>query len=150
MTNSCLGLALAAAAAIAPSAPGVAPSEETSAKVEVLTTGTASWNGKPYSAYPAGQPELSVLKFVIPPNTSLPWHTHPFPNAAYILSGQITVQDRATGKTQTFSAGQAFTESVDAVHRGTSGPDPVVLIVTYAGVPGVPTFKSAPGQKAEY
>jgi quercetin dioxygenase-like cupin family protein len=145
-----LGLALAAAAAVTPATLDVTPAQAASAKVDVLAKSTESWNGKPYTAYPAGQPELTVLKFVIPANTSLPWHTHPFPNAAYILSGQITVEDRATGKTQTYHAGQAFAESVDAVHRGTSGSDPVVLIVTHAGVPGVPTFTPVPGEKAEY
>lgn len=121
-----------------------------SARVDVLAKSTASWNGKAYTAYPSGQPQLTVLKFTIPANTALPWHTHPFPNAGYVLSGQITVEDKVSGKKQTFTAGQAFTESVDDVHRGRSGPAPVTLIVTYSGIPDVPTFKPDPGQKPEY
>ena len=33
---------------------------------EILLQSRASWDGAPYTAYPAGQPELSVLKLTIP------------------------------------------------------------------------------------
>lgn len=121
-----------------------------SAHADVLAKSDASWNGKKYAPYPAGQPELTVLKMTIPANTALPWHTHPFPNAGYVLSGQLTIEDKASGKTKTFKTGEAFTESVDDVHRGRSGPEPTVLIITYSGTPGVPTFKAEAGQKPEY
>jgi len=121
-----------------------------SAQAEVLAKGTSSWNGNKYTAYPKGTPELTVLKMTIPANTALPWHVHPFPNAGYVLSGQLTIEDKASGKKRTFKAGEAFTESVNDVHRGVSGPQPTVLIITYSGIPGVPTFKAEPGQKPEY
>lgn len=121
-----------------------------SAHVDVLSKSTDSWNGKRYTGYPKGQPELTVLKMTIPANTALPWHIHPFPNAGYVLQGQLTIEDKASGKKQTFQKGQAFAESVDDVHRGVSGPTPTVLIITYAGTPGVPTFVAQPGEKPEY
>ncbi|WP_260928330.1 cupin domain-containing protein [Novosphingobium sp. 9] len=121
-----------------------------SAHVDVLAKSTKSWNGKRYTAYPKGQPELTMLKMTIPANTALPWHKHPYPNAGYVLQGQLTIEDRASGKKETFHTGQAFTESVDDVHRGVSGPTPTILIITYSGTPGVPTFKAEPGQKPEY
>ncbi len=121
-----------------------------SAHADILAKSTASWNGKPYTAYLAGQPQLTVLKMTIPPHTALPWHTHPFPNAGYVLSGELTIEDKASGKIQTFHAGEAFTESVDDVHRGVSGNTQTVLVITYAGVPGMPTFKAESGQKPEY
>ena len=121
-----------------------------SAHVDVLAKSDASWNGKKYTGYPAGTPQLSVLKMTIPANSALPWHTHPFPNAGYVLSGQLTIEDKASGKKQTFTTGQAFTESVNDVHRGISGAEPTVLIITYSGSPGVDTFKPEPGQKPEY
>jgi quercetin dioxygenase-like cupin family protein len=133
--------------------PGAAPCAAPavgSAHADILAKSTASWNGKPYTAYPAGQPQLTVLKMTIPPHTALPWHTHPFPNAGYVLSGQLTIEDKASGKIQTFHAGEAFTESVDDVHRGVSGDAQTVLVITYAGVPGVATFKAEAGQKPEY
>jgi len=39
---------------------------------------------------------------------------------------------------------------VDDVHRGESGDEPTVLLITYAGTPGVPTSIPAAGEKAEY
>jgi hypothetical protein len=48
------------------------------------------------------------------------------------------------------SSGQAVEESVDDVHRGESGNEPIVPLITYAGTPGVPTSVSAKGEKAEY
>jgi hypothetical protein len=62
-----------------------------------------------------------MIKLTIAAHTALPWHTHPFPNAGYVLSGELTLQDRESGKSETFHAGQAFAESVDDVHRGVSG-----------------------------
>jgi hypothetical protein len=46
--------------------------------------------------------------------------------------------------------GQAVGESVDDVHRGESGDQPTVLLITYAGTAGVPTSIPAKGEKAEY
>jgi quercetin dioxygenase-like cupin family protein len=86
----------------------------------------------------------------IAPHTALPWHTHPFPNVVYVLSGTLTLHDRASGKTLVIHQGQAVGESVDAVHRGETGDEPAVLLITYAGTPGVPTSVPAKGEKAEY
>ena len=54
---------------------------------EILLQTTQSWNGKPYTHYPTGQPQLTTIKLTIEPHTALPWHTHPFPNVVYVLSG---------------------------------------------------------------
>jgi quercetin dioxygenase-like cupin family protein len=117
---------------------------------EILLQTTQSWNGKPYTHYPAGQPQLTTIKLTIAPHTALPWHTHPFPNVVYVLSGTLTLHDKASGKTQVVHQGQAVGESVDDVHRGESGNEPTVLLITYAGTPGVPTSIPAKGEKAEY
>jgi quercetin dioxygenase-like cupin family protein len=117
---------------------------------EILLQTTQSWNGKPYTHYPTGQPQLTTIKLTIPPHTALPWHTHPFPNVVYVLSGTLTLHDKASGKTQVVHQGQAVGESVDDVHRGETGDEPAVLLITYAGTPGVPTSVPAKGEKAEY
>jgi len=117
---------------------------------EILLQTTQSWNGKPYTHYPTGQPQLTTIKLTIAPHTALPWHTHPFPNVVYVLSGTLTLHDKASGKTQVVHQGQAVGESVDDVHRGESGDEPTVLLITYAGTPGVPTSVPAAGEKAEY
>ncbi|WP_140720647.1 MULTISPECIES: cupin domain-containing protein [Gammaproteobacteria] len=103
---------------------------------EELLRSDTSWNGKPYERYPEGRPQLTVLRFHIPPHTSLPWHTHPMPNAGYVISGQITLEERGTGKLRVIGAGQAFAESVDDVHRGYTGDEAAEIVCTYAGVEG--------------
>jgi quercetin dioxygenase-like cupin family protein len=117
---------------------------------EVLLQADHSWNGNQYTQYPKGRPELTMLKLTIAPHTKLPWHTHPFPNAAYVLSGTLTVHDKLSGKTKVFHQGEAFAESVNDIHRGEAGGEPVVLLVTYSGTPGVPTSIPAKGEQAEY
>jgi quercetin dioxygenase-like cupin family protein len=120
------------------------------AQRETLLQTTQSWNGKPYTRYPTGQPQLTTLKVTLAPHTSLPWHSHPIPNAVYVLSGTLTLRDRASGKTLVVHQGQVVGESVDDVHRGEAGDEPAVLLITYAGTPGVPTSVPAKGEKAEY
>jgi quercetin dioxygenase-like cupin family protein len=127
-----------------------APAKVATAQRETLLQTTQSWNGKPYTHYPTGQPQLTTLKVTIAPHTSLPWHTHPIPNAVYVLSGTLTLHDRASGKTLVVNQGQVVGESVDDVHRGEAGDEPAVLLITYAGTPGVPTSVPAKGEKAEY
>jgi len=109
-----------------------------SVQIETLLQSSASWDGQPYKSYPDGPPELSVLKITIPANTGLPWHTHPMPNAGYVLSGELTVQKKETGETKLLTAGQVLPEMVDELHRGYTGDMPVVLIVFYAGTKGMP------------
>ncbi|TCP32432.1 cupin domain-containing protein [Sphingomonas sp. BK235] len=105
-------------------------------ETKILLQRTASWNDVPYIAYPQGQPQLTTVRITIPAHSSLPWHTHAMPNAAYILSGHLTVEERDTGRKATYRAGEAFAESVGNVHRGVTGNEPAVVIVTYAAVPG--------------
>jgi quercetin dioxygenase-like cupin family protein len=121
-----------------------------SGRRETVLETTKSWNGKPYTHYPTGQPQLTTIKLTLAPHTALPWHTHPFPNSVYVLSGTLTLEDRDSGKTLVVHQGQAVGESVDDVHRGVSGDEPTVLLITYAGTPGVPTSIPAKGEKPEY
>jgi quercetin dioxygenase-like cupin family protein len=126
------------------------PLKVASGRREMLLQTTQSWNGKPYTHYPTGQPQLTTIKLTIEPRTALPWHTHPFPNVVYVLSGTLTLHDKASGKTHVVHQGEAVGESVDDIHRGETGDEPTVLLITYAGTPGVPTSIPAKGEKAEY
>jgi quercetin dioxygenase-like cupin family protein len=126
------------------------PMKVASGHRDVLLQTTQSWNGKRYTHYPTGQPQLTTIKLTIEPHTALPWHTHPFPNVVYVLSGTLTLRDRASGKTKVVHQGEAVGESVDDIHRGETGDEPTVLLITYAGTPGVPTSVPAKGEKAEY
>jgi len=117
---------------------------------ETVVTTTSSWDGTAYTHYPTGQPQLTTIRLTLAPHTVLPWHAHPFPNSVYVLSGTLTLRDRDDGKTLVVHQGQAVGESVGVVHRGESGNEPTVLLITYAGTPGVPTSIPAKGEKAEY
>lgn len=149
-TFSAAMIAMLAAASVTGIVAQSGPLKVASGHREVLLQTTQSWNGKPYTHYPVGQPQLTTIKLTIAPHTALPWHTHPFPNVVYVLSGTLTLHDKASGKTQVVHQGQAVGESVDDIHRGESGDEPTILLITYVGTPGVPTSIPAKGEKPEY
>jgi quercetin dioxygenase-like cupin family protein len=66
-------------------------------------------------------------------------HTHPMPNAGYILQGQLTVHKVVEGQPDqilSLKKGDVICEMVNQPHYGESGPKGCVLVVTYAGVEG--------------
>ena len=103
---------------------------------ETLLKTTKSWDGTLYKAYPSGQPEVTVLRIYIPPHSTLAWHYHPVINAAYVLSGELTVQRRDNDQRLAIHAGQVLPEMVDNAHRGYTGDQSATLIVFYAGASG--------------
>ncbi|AZB02120.1 cupin [Chryseobacterium joostei] len=113
---------------------------EYSDKIESVTLlkTTKSWDGTLYSAYPSGQPEISVLKISVPPNKALDWHKHPVINAAYIEKGEIQIERKEDGKTQWVKQGQVLPEMVNIAHRGKTGDKGATLIVFYSGSPDIP------------
>lgn len=124
--------------------------QTSSAHAERLLQADHSWNGKPYGAYPAGQPTLTTIRLTIAPHTALPWHTHPIPNVGYVLQGQLTIQDKASGASHVYHQGEAFAESMNDAHRGMSGDTATVLLLTYAGGDHLPTSIPLKGEKDEY
>jgi quercetin dioxygenase-like cupin family protein len=112
--------------------------------IETLVQSNAAWDATPYTAYPHGQPLLSVLRITIAPHTALEWHSHRMPNAAYVISGELTLEE-PDGTRRHFVAGHAITETVNRIHRGVTGETPVVLIVFYAGTLGLPLSQPEPG-----
>lgn len=129
---------LALALSCLPLAACSAPASPTAISKEILLQSSTSWDGTAYSAYPTGVPQLTLLKLHIPANTRLDWHTHPMPNVAYILSGELTVEAKDTGRTIALKSGDSLAEMVATTHRGKTGEKPVELIVFYAGSPGMP------------
>ena len=124
--------------------------ETATAHAEHLLKADRSWNEKPYTHYPSGQPTLTMIRLTIPPHTALPWHTHPIPNVGYVLQGQLTIQDKASGASHVFHQGDAFAESMDDAHRGVSGNTATILLLTYAGGNNLPTSIPLKGEKNEY
>ena len=78
---------------------------EPQVEVTQLLKTTQSWDGVQYRKYPEGQPEVSVLRYKIPAHSSLPWHTHPVVNVAYVLSGHLTVIARITERQRSLVRG---------------------------------------------
>ena len=96
-----------------------------------------------YESYPSGKPELSILKITVQPHTTLGWHTHPMPNAAYVLSGHLVVEKQTGGMKKTIHAGETLAETVGTIHHGYTEDEPVTLIVFYAGAEGLPLSEPA-------
>jgi len=117
---------------------------------ELVLQSGAAWNGQAYQHYPPGKPQLSVMRMSLPPHTELPWHTHPVPNAAYVLSGQLTIQDKDTGECHTIHEGEALNETIDSAHRGFTCEDAAELVIFYAGAEGLVLSVPLPGEAAEF
>jgi len=110
---------------------------DSSIQVLELMRTSASWNGAAYGAYPEGIAEPVVAKITIPAHQELKWHSHPMPSFAYVLSGEITVEDDK-GNKKHFTAGEVMPETVHTTHRGIVGDQPATFIVFYAGTKGMP------------
>lgn len=119
-------------------------------KIEVLEKSAASWNGTLYARYPGECPEITVIKISIPPNTVLPWHTHPLPSSTYVISGTMTLEDRFSGEKRVIKAGDVVLDSMNEAHRGFTGEDACVVVNTYSGTPGTPLSIPEPGEDPEF
>lgn len=135
--------ALPAGAAEAPAA-GLRPGEPAPVQVETLLRGDRSWDGSLLPPYPAGQPEVTILRVTVPPGRRLEAHRHPMINAGVLLQGRLRVHAEG-GRTVLLEAGQPLIEVVNRSHYGESlGPEPAVILVVYAGVQGQPLSVPAP------
>lgn len=118
----------------------IACKPNTNNKIEVTTLAksTKSWNDASLPEYPEGNPEVTILKIVIPPKTKLNWHKHPVINAGVLLKGELTVISK-TNDTLHLKAGEPIIEIVNAWHYGENeGSEPAEIIVFYAGVEKAP------------
>ena len=109
----------------------------TTTNKQILQT-SETWDGIKYDRYPTGQPQLTVLRITIPPNTALHWHRHPVISVGYVLAGNLTIEKRDTGERTVLYTGQTLAETVQATHRGFTTDEPVALVVFYAGQVGTP------------
>jgi quercetin dioxygenase-like cupin family protein len=118
--------------------PAVLGAREPQIDVQQILQTTQSWDGTNYQSYPTGQPQLTVLRIKVPPNTALHWHHHPVISVGYVLSGELTLEKKETGERTIVHAGQALAETVQTTHRGFTTNEPVELVVFYAGQVGLP------------
>jgi quercetin dioxygenase-like cupin family protein len=117
-----------------------APTRSTS----VLKT-SRTWNGSQIEFFETKCPEVQAVIVDIPANASTPVHLHPVNNYAYVLEGQVTVQEGelvngklVVRKSFTFTKGNAFAEVVNTWHVGTAGPAGVKILVWYTTEVGYP------------
>jgi len=105
---------------------------------DVLTKTSSTWDGSALPNYPDGTPEVTILRFVIPPKSELPMHKHPVINAGIILTGELTVVTE-DNKSIHLKAGDTLVELVNKWHHGKNeGTEPVEIIVFYAGIKDMP------------
>ena len=64
------------------------------------------------------------------------------PSFAYVLSGEITVEDDK-GNKKHFTAGEVMTETVHTAPRGIVGDQPATFIVFYVRTKGMPLSQPA-------
>lgn len=99
---------------------------------QILKTET-TWNGQNVE-YPAtDDEEITALHIEFVPGSETPWHRHPVPSLAYIISGELEVIVR-NGDRKIFKKGDAFAEVINTWHYGKNiGSEPVRLVVFYVG-----------------
>lgn len=107
-------------------------------KTELVIRSSNDWTGSPLPPYLTSAPEVAVMKFTIPPKASLPIHKHPAINAAYVVSGELTVMQEG-GIRRNFKKGDVVIEMVEKWHHGINqGSVPVELVVFYATTKDLP------------
>lgn len=107
-------------------------------QVELILKTTKSWNNTTLPSYPSGQPEITILKVIIPAKTKLPVHQHPIINAGILTKGVLTVVTKDKQVLE-MKAGDPISEVVNTWHYGENkGDEEAVIIVFYAGIKGEP------------
>ena len=105
-------------------------------KTTELIRTSQSWDGAQLPDFPAGQPELRVLRLYFPVGAKTGWHHHPVVNYGIVQQGELTIvcQD---GSERTFHAGEPLVEVIGTIHRGENrGKQPVILNMFYFSKPG--------------
>ena len=106
--------------------------------VKEIAKSSISWDGATLPDYPAGTPEITILKIIIPGKTQLPLHKHPVINAGVLLKGELTVITESK-KILHLKAGDSIVELVNKWHYGKNeGTEPAEIIVFYAGIKNQP------------
>ena len=82
--------------------------------------------------------EVTILKIIIPPGSSVPWHLHTMPMFAYLIQGTVEIE-LENGNSLLYKSGQALAEARNVFHRGkNTSKEDVILMVTYIGERGRP------------
>ena len=107
------------------------PAIAAAAGTELLLKSGKSWDGGSFD-YPAGEPEVSILRIRLEDGEETPFHCHPVPTFGYLMKGTLEVKT-GKGDTTLIRAGQAAIEVMRTLHRGKAIGGPVEILVFYAG-----------------
>lgn len=105
-------------------------------KTTELIRTSQSWDGAMLPDFPAGQPELRVIRLYFPVGAKTGWHHHTVVNYGIVQQGDLTIvcQD---GSKRTFHEGEPLVEVIGTIHRGENrGKKPVILNMFYFSAPG--------------
>jgi quercetin dioxygenase-like cupin family protein len=104
---------------------------------DLLVTGTTVV-GEPIRYPTSGPARITASIVTVAPGANTPFHRHPAPLVAYILSGELTVDYGDHGK-RVYRKGDALVEAMDVKHRGMNfTAEPVSLLAIYLGAEGTP------------
>jgi quercetin dioxygenase-like cupin family protein len=96
--------------------------------VPMLNTEVTS-SGQPI-VLPHGHVRLITSTYEIAPGAKLPEHKHIYPRYGYLMSGELSITNLATGKTTAFHPGDFIVESLGQWHKAeNTGTDPIKLLV---------------------
>lgn len=105
---------------------------------ESVLKSTTTADGDPLQL-PSGTPEIVSVIGTLEPGGQTARHQHPVPVYVYVLEGELEVRGDE-GEPRTYSAGEAFLESVNRWHQGfNTGDAPTKILVVFIGAEGEQT-----------
>ncbi len=103
-----------------------------------LISTSESWDGTKLPKYADKDPEITIIKVVIPGKTKLAWHKHPNINAGILLKGKLSIIT-VNRDTLRLKAGDPIVEVVNTWHYGINENNkPAEIVVFYAGTKSTP------------
>jgi len=79
---------------------------------------------------------IVVARLTVQPGAQFPWHTHPGPAVASVVSGDLVYQQESDCIERLYMSGQSFVDPGNSVHTAwNAGTEPTVIVVTFYGVP---------------
>ena len=122
-----LGATLAAGLAIVGS--GVMADDGSWPVVTEIGKFDTTMSGQPI-ILPSGNVKVVASLYSIPPGQEIPVHRDQFPRYGYVLSGELSVTNEITRRTEFFEKGQFVTESIQQwLTSKNSGSLPLELLV---------------------
>ncbi|MBC5829120.1 MAG: cupin domain-containing protein [Candidatus Eremiobacteraeota bacterium] len=87
--------------------------------------------------------QIVVIRATVPPHGSTRWHVHLYPQASYMLSGTLILQDRKGSRIAQMRAGEAKVEPAGVILRAVNPSEsvPAVIVLFQVSAPGKPAIK---------